>query len=273
MNSDNPISTIKKRYSCRTFQKNPPEETKLSVLKEYIAQLPPGPFGNLFQFFILDSEEAGLGGFSGTYGFIKNAPLYIVGLGKNEDGAGEDYGFVMEHIILKATELNLGTCWLGGTLNRGALRRAVRADQDDLIPAVSPLGIPANKSLRARIISAAAGSHKRKPWRNLFFREAAGELQDLGEQDAGDYREPLQAVRLAPSAVNAQPWRLMVTSKGVRFYLTGNPESGLNNPRINIGIAMCHFYLAALQSGLEGEWIKEEAVQPGWEYIISWVRR
>ena len=49
----------------------------------------------------------------GTYGFIKGASGFIIGCTeRNSEDNLEDYGYIMERIILFATSIELGTCWL-----------------------------------------------------------------------------------------------------------------------------------------------------------------
>ena len=90
--------------------------------------------------------------------------------------------------------------------------------------------------------------------------------------------------RLAPSASNKQPWRLLRVGDCWHFYLqrtAGYGQGGLAGlvvhgdlQRVDMGIAMCHFALAAHQLGLAGEWVVQkpgnglEAVP--WEYVVSW---
>lgn len=272
MKIENSMEAMKKRHSCRTYKREKPDQELLDKLNSFINSLPPSVFGSKFRFTILDAKSAGMTGFSGTYGFIKNAPLFLAGVGNTETGAGEDYGYLMEHLILKATELGLGTCWLGGTINRSRLKRALGAADGESVPAVSPLGIPAEKSFRAKIISSAAGSRKRKPFRELFFREEDGKTVPMDEAEAGQYREALESVRIAPSAMNTQNWRLIGFPKGVRFYLAGKTDEGFNSGRLNIGIAMCHFELAAESSGIAGHWEKESGISgTEWQYAVSWI--
>ena len=52
-------------------------------------------------------------------------------------------------------------------------------------------------------------------------------------------------VRLAPSAVNKQPWRVVADSKGFHFYLQRskgfNREGRPDMQQVDMGIALCHF--------------------------------
>ena len=62
-------------------------------------------------------------------------------------------------------------------------------------------------------------------------------------------------VRWAPSAVNKQPWRVVVKENSAHFYLKKNKgfvsDAVGNMQKIDMGIALCHFDLAAKRSGLK----------------------
>ena len=74
-------------------------------------------------------------------------------------------------------------------------------------------------------------------------------------------------VRLAPSASNRQPWRIIAgrSRKDFHFFLERTP--GYNNnrfvksdlQRVDMGIAMCHFELAMKESGFNGYMDNHEA--------------
>ena len=86
----------------------------------------------------------------------------------------------------------------------------------------------------------------------------------------------LEMVRLAPSAVNRQPWRLVVQGDRVHFY--EKPYKGMvsdavgDMQRIDIGIAINHFMLALAQSGMQADILDEEpAIEKpaGLQYVIT----
>ena len=102
-------------------------------------------------------------------------------------------------LILYATSLELGTCWLGGTFKRSQFAELVALKKDEFIPAVTPIGYSADK--RTFIDSAMrriAGSDNRKPWNELFFDGSFD--KPLKQEEAGQYADALEMVRLAPSA-------------------------------------------------------------------------
>ena len=61
-------------------------------------------------------------------------------------------------------------------------------------------------------------------------------------------------IRWAPSAANKQPWRVVLDKNGVHFYLKRTKgfvsEAAGNMQKIDLGIALCHFALAAKESAI-----------------------
>ena len=106
--------------------------------------------------------------------WIRTAPLLIVGCSKLDFVANRvgslvtgieyyqiDLGIAMEHMVLKATELGLGTCWIGWF-------------KEEKVKKI--LGIPGNIKVRALLAAGYANDDpgkekKRKPFEEIFFRE------------------------------------------------------------------------------------------------------
>ncbi len=67
-------------------------------------------------------------------------------------------------------------------------------------------------------------------------------------------RASLEGARLAPSAVNRQPWGFDVQDGSITVYVrTGGPEFNISK-RLDCGIAMLHIEVAALNCGVRGDW-------------------
>jgi hypothetical protein len=152
-----------------------------------------------------------------------------------------------------------------------------------LIPAVVAIGYAARKPGGIdRLIRRGAQGDRRFGWERLFFTDNFGAA--LPRQAAGEYALPLEMVRLAPSASNKQPWRIVRQGERWHFYLRRTPgyrEAMLNRlftqadmQRIDIGIAMCHFDLTARELGLNGKWERHDPgleLNDGFaEYAASW---
>lgn len=281
---------IKKRYSCRDYLDRPVDpETQRRVIDGHAART--GPLGTPARFVLLAAtanDSAALRNL-GTYGFIRGATGFIAGAVNRGDHALEDYGYLLEQIILSATAAGLGTCWLGGTFARSGFAREIALAPTEKMPAVVAVG-HANKVPRRRVLdlvlparSKTAGKPRRLAWESLFFENDFA--RPLIPAHAAEYALPLEMVRLAPSASNKQPWRVIKDGRRWHFYLQRTPgyrEQAVSRwlqiddlQRVDMGIAMCHFELSAREQGLAGQWqLAEPAVSaPGGliEYSITWV--
>jgi len=276
----NAKEAIKKRSSIRSYQDRPLEEELLSRIKELMEEVQKGSFGgNSLRFKMLD-----LGALDrkemhqlGTYGVIKGARWYLLGAVRKGKGCMEDLGYCMEKIILELTDMGLGTCWLGGTFRRGSFTRQMDLSQDEILPVITPVGYPAHQSSYVnRLMKLAAGSHGRKPWEEIFWGPDGS--TPLEENEAGDYVSALEGVRLAPSAANRQPWRVVKGEDEDNRYHFFLKEDLFNLGKarfqnLDMGIAMCHFDLVAHQIGLPGRW-QEVSTAPeikDLQYIATWI--
>jgi nitroreductase len=276
---------IEQRFSCRDYNPGPIATEKQEQLIAFINDLAPGPFGNLPRFDLLaatETDSKALRGL-GTYGFIKNPSAFIPGAMKSSAYDHEDMGYLMEVIVLFATSLDLGTCWLGGTFTKSRFAKKINLTAGETIPAVLALGeFAAPNQKRKGTASRTAGSHKRIPWDELFFNLEVD--VPLSQEDAGDHAKLLEMARIGPSASNKQPCRVVKHNNFWRFFMRRTPgyrrdfiKSVLDLcdlQRMDMGIAMSHFELTAKDLGLKGKWIVEEDLnkQPDemTEYIVSW---
>ena len=277
---------IPQRFSCRTYLETPIDEGTRQRLLDFMDTRQSGPFGSRPRFGLAAATEQERGALRGlgTYGFIRGASGFILGAAEAAEKGLEDYGYSLERIILFATDLGLGTCWLGGTFTQSSFARKIALTGDEVMPAVAAIGYIADpEKARNGLIRQFADAQHRLPWARLFFERQFG--LPLRREDSGEYAAPLEMVRLAPSASNKQPWRIVRDSSAWHFYLGRTPgyRQGffqvllnlVDLQRIDLGIAMCHFELTAREAGLQGEWAIEEPEieKPDGmtEYTVSWV--
>ena len=275
---------IDRRYSCRTYLERPMSAAERAALEACMATKTQGPLGCAVRFGLIDAsgDDESVLRRLGTYGFIKGATGFIVGAVRKGPGDLEDYGYLLEEVVLHATGLGLGTCWLGGTFTRSTFTsRFGGVGRDETIPAVVSIGHPGDDGAE-RIREREQGA-RRFPHDELFFAEAWDD--PLGAAGAAGYAAALEAVRMAPSATNKQPWRIVRRGDDWHFYLVRTKGYGKGSPwfkllriadlqRVDLGIAMCHFELVARESGLGGRWVAEDpglaTPGPGIEYTATW---
>lgn len=102
----------------------------------------------------------------------------------------------------------------------------------------------------------------------------------MHSNDCGEYSKVLEAVRLAPSASNKQPWRILKEKDRNVYHIYFSETALYNNifkdvkiQNIDMGIAMSHFELSANEMGLEGAWkdSKPAVDAADLQYIVSWI--
>lgn len=266
------FSVIQRRKSVRNYQLIPLQNDHLKHLKELAEGPWRGPFETepFFRIIDLSHMPASAKGKLGSYGLIRGDQTYIAGACEDSDEGLTDLGYCLESIILEATALGVGTCWLGGTFKKTVIQSLFTEKFGmkplQTVPAITPIGyeVP-EKALLDRVLKAVMKTHLRKSWEELFFM--AGGEKPLSEMEAGAYKDCLEAVRIAPSAVNKQPWRVCKEAgKSIfHFYTVGGMY-------LDIGIAMAHFELVAKEKGLQGTWVQDapSANPSGLQYVISW---
>lgn len=277
---------IRQRFSCRRHPDRPVAAETQQKLREFLAILQQGPLGSKIRldlFAASEQDRQALKGI-GTYGVIRNAQGFIVGaMGPGEKNL-EDFGYLMEFAILFSTDLELGTCWLGGSFTKSSFAKKIGVTADESVPAVTSFGYVADNSKAEDWIRRRAGGEMRLQADKLFFDGDFG--KPIQPEQSGEYAAVLEMVRLGPSASNKQPWRIIKQDDLWHFYLQRTPGYGRDSwlgrligvadvQRLDMGIAMCHFELSAMELGLKGKW---HVLDPGLakldkntEYTASWV--
>jgi hypothetical protein len=279
MYSRSVIELVKNRSSVRAYDKYKiVEKEKLDALSGFCANLGPSPFGDKVHIFFAHIPIAGnnLDHF-GTYGSIKNAPMYMYGSIAQSERCYESYGFLFEQIILKATDIGLSTCWLG-YFTLPCFITSQNIKEKEIIPSVSPLGYASSAFLTRDVLwKHILKKTKRKHFSELFFKGTFDNPLDL--KDAGLYAEPLELVRQAPSAGNKQPWRIVIDKDFVHFYIdmsqVPDDYKKLSLHLIDLGIALSHFELMCDELKIHGRYISvnpESRPEPlaNLHYGISW---
>lgn len=263
---------IQNRKSVRTYNNTSLTQEQKNRINEYMNTV-SSPLEGKIRFQLIDGAgNPDASAKYGTYGFIKGARQFIgIAASKGDKDALLNVGYTFEKIVLFLASINLGTCWLGGTFNRSDFAIAMNLQEDETIPIVSPIGMAAvNQGMLNSMMRKLAKSDNRKPFNENFFN---GNFETpLSQQNAGDYLVPLEMLRLAPSASNSQPWRVLKIANCYHFYMQ-NKYPAPDMSIINMGIAMCHFELTAIEKGLKGSWISGET--PGQKaddliYIRTW---
>ena len=241
-------SVIKKRRSRRHFDPNRLiEPDALAALDTFCKQF--APFPHVRSCLITESVESVFKGIIGSYGKIKGPPAFIAFIGNMDyPFVQEEVGYTGEGIILETTALGLNTCWVAGFFRPEIVASLIEVSSEERILAVTPVGYARKfETLEEKIMTGFGRTHNRLPLSKLvsgLVRERWPEWVSAS----------LEAGRLAPSAMNRQPWGFKVEDDGIKVFVrTGRPEFNVSK-RLDCGIAMLHVEVAALDFGCKGEW-------------------
>ncbi|MBC7250879.1 MAG: nitroreductase family protein [Anaerolineae bacterium] len=144
---------IEKRYSVRAYRSDPVEDEKLQQVLEAARLAPTAANRQPFQLIVIHTKgrEAELKRIYPAEWFVK-APLLICACGVPDRGwvrkDGKNYtdvdvAIVMDHLILAAANVGLGTCWIGA-FDPDAAREVLNLPDNVEPIAFTPLGYAAD---------------------------------------------------------------------------------------------------------------------------------
>lgn len=148
------MKVIEKRCSVRSYSAEPVEQFKVDAMLEALRLAPSAVNRQPWQVYVVQSEE-GRTGIQASYDrdWFRSAPLYFVLCGnhteswKRADGKDHcdiDVAIAAEHLILEATELGLGSCWVCN-FKADVCRETLKLTDDNLEPVVIiPVGYPSD---------------------------------------------------------------------------------------------------------------------------------
>ena len=210
------------RHSVRSYEKRPLEAETADALEDYIAQL-NAQSGLHMQ--LVQGHGKPFAGLLSMVGWLAGVESYLAIVGPKGEDLEEKCGYWGEHFVLRAQQLGLNTCWVGGTYNKGKCIADVKPDEK--LALVIALGYGKNQG------------KARKSKRIEDVCEYKGSMPDW-------FRRGAEFALLAPTAVNQQAFTLhLLGQNGVRAVAGRGAFS-----RVDLGIVKYHFEIGAG----EGDW-------------------
>jgi len=167
------------------------------------------------------------------------APHYLAFTSEIKEGHLENIGFIGEEIVLKLTQLGIGTCWLGSAIKQDVFKAIVKVQDKQNFIILVAIGYPVEQ---LKLVE----NRKRLDKNKLII----GAYEDL-------YDPIIQALIDAPSAVNSQPWKISISNNRFDLYLenrnilTKHMLKNMNH--IDMGIGLNHLYNSASELGYKVE--------------------
>jgi nitroreductase len=229
MTEEELYQAIFKRKSVRKFEAAPLDEAAMTALRSFISTLRPMfPEIRTELKFMTSDEVRGM--------FKANAPHYL-GIFSEEKGSyAANAGFLLQQVDLFLSAQGLGCCWQGGP---------------------KPTKKVSSGEGLEYVIMLAFGRSTEPVHRHSVAEFKRGPVHDITDIKGSD--AVLEAGRLAPSGMNNQSWYFtggdgMIHAHSARSLVT----DAMN--RVNLGIALCHMWLAAIHEGKKVEFVIDRSV-------------
>ncbi len=247
MGNRNLYETIFKRKSIRQYDPTPLDGNTLAEVMARTGTLKPLYDDIKIEMILLSQKDVkGL--------FLAKTPHYLAIFSESKDGYLTNVGFVLQQMDLYFSANGIGSCWQG---------------------VAKPTKEILNRSKHEFVILLAFGKPKERLHRERiseFKRKPLGEITDVEGLD--ELREP---ARLAPSAMNRQPW--FFTGRANTIHVHRVKSSFFKalvldkTDKISIGIAICHMWLASKYFGKEVEFVFNQEAQnnaaEGHDYVMT----
>lgn len=245
------LAAIESRISCRSYEDKPVEPWKVDDLRALLDTL-NADSGCKFQLYGPRAEGQRAIDLSSQM-FAGPVYLYAALVASHVAIGGESVGYFGEKLVLRATQLGLGTCWVAGTFNR----KTTRAEIPDgcRLWDVIPIGYAASKTpMKQALIRKGLRRSTKEPQAIVRADRPYDELPAW-------IRAGVDAILKGPSAVNRQPVVLTCSSGTGRHYSPDGWKISADVPDLksdvqlnDLGIAKLHFELAAAGHGVVGTW-------------------
>lgn len=216
-------TAIESRHSVRQYTEEPVSADVRAALEQEVTAC--NSRGNLHMKLVWDEPEA-FDSAMAHYGKFSGVRNYLVVAGSPAADLDERGGYWGEHIVLRAQELGLSSCWVAMTFKR----RYVRAhlEKGDQMVLVVALGHGATKGV----------AHKSK---------APGDVSNATADSPAWFSRGIECALLAPTAMNQQSFSITLTG-GTNA--NGLPAVRLENKggaysKVDLGIVRYHFELGA----------------------------
>lgn len=166
---------IRKRSSIRRYQDREVDQQDLLEILEAGRWAPSAVNRQPWHFIVIEDQgkRERLSGLAKFGKFIKDAPVFILGCGDVERAPDRyimDVCIALEHMVLMATSLGLGSCWIG-TMDKEAIREMLDIPSEFNIVAGLTLGhlLEGQDPLAEEL-----GSGSRRPLEEIVSRERFG---------------------------------------------------------------------------------------------------
>lgn len=222
----------KRRVSVRKYSESVPRD-EMSALKD------------VAQYLSTDDVRIVVGRKEGVFGALIGKTITgtdtFAAVICTDDNNDYSVGNIGEAFVLECTAMGYGTCWLGMSYNKGLAKQYIKLAEDEKIRCMIAVG-------RYEI------QPKHKRTRKTIYNLTG--LEEHAFRKLPEWQRcAIECARLAPSAMNAQPWEFDVLNDSLQVACVSR---NFGYGGIDCGIAMLHIEVGAAHCGVYGDWQNED---------------
>jgi nitroreductase len=145
---------IKSRTSIRSYSERQVEDEKITYIFDCARLAPSWANKQCWRFIVVRDKEdiTAISKTSLINRWLKTAPVIIIVCGDPAESGSRndikyytvDVSIAMEHLVLAATDVGLGTCWIGA-FDEQKIKELLEIPKRIRVVALTPLGYPASK--------------------------------------------------------------------------------------------------------------------------------
>jgi len=245
---------ILNRRSVRRYEARPLPAEILTQIKQEIAAINPlNPENKILILLRGTRKGEDLATVVGGYGKILSPPHYLVPTMTGNRFALTDLGYCTQRLVLRLTALGIGTCYVGTVGQEEKIRHQFELPENARVGALVAFGIPAGGvgHVVNQLIRKSVGATNKLPVEKFFFSDSFGQPAS----PPATLLPLIEAARLAPSAMNLQPWRLLLKQNELFLFVAARyPESKADYRLYDGGICLANLSVALDALGGTGRW-------------------
>lgn len=217
------LEAIDERRSRRLYLNEPIDASVKAKLQTHIDAY-NAQSGLSIQF--IEDGSAAFSSFRKTYGLFSGVRSLLAMVGpKNDPYLKEKIGYFGEMLVLDATMMGLGSCWVGGTFDSKS--NLFQLSEEKSLICVIPIGTVETLSFKEKMVHQMVAG-KSKTIEQILKTDA--KIPEL-------YMDGLSAALKAPSAANRQPVRFVYYKGELSAYTEDDGKFNL----VDLGIVKSHF--------------------------------
>lgn len=259
-----------KSKSVRSFKEREVEERYFNEIKRYIetSKVLVSEIETEIKFYNKEEVFEKMEGLAGYNGFLIDAPHYMFLLSDKKDNYIENAGYIAENARLKAVEFEIDSCWITFENGKKIIEDIGIVTNKELV-AIVAFGYAEETNKKMLKATKTGGNYSqsemkkalsepasdRKEIEEIVFMDKWGESASLEDLEMRGLLDAFSYARLAPSALNVQPWRFIVDGSKIVLVVDKEALKSEYEGKISSGIVMLYFGLIVDSTLMNSKWV------------------